>query len=81
MAFSTRAKIHSTLLPSGVKSGLAFNEAKTEVLFFTNKKKFQIPWKLDMNGKSLEPPGKLLELAYRGIIILSLPYGASALSN
>jgi len=107
----------------GRKSGLAFNEAKTEVLLFTNKRKFQIPWKLEMNGRPLDfskearylgvildsklswnpqlegkikeakrklmmvkntitrlkaPPGKLLEWAYRGIIIPSLAYGASA---
>ncbi|MEO1808482.1 MAG: reverse transcriptase family protein, partial [Bacteroidota bacterium] len=110
----------------GRDNGLAFNEAKTEVLLFTNKRKFQIPWKLKMNGNSLEfaekarylgvtldsklswgphiegkikdakrklmmvknavvrlgaPPGKLLEWAYRGIIIPSLAYGASAWVN
>ena len=107
----------------GEKNGLTFNEAKTEVLLFTNKKKFQIPWNLTMNGKALNfskearylgitldsglswnshlekkikdakrklmmvknaitkigaPSGKLLEWAYRGIIIPSLAYGATA---
>ena len=50
----------------GLENGLTFNAAKTEVIIFTNKYRYDVPFQLSMGGQQIEYRS---EVKYLGVTI------------